>query len=52
MQVNAVQSEMNSLHRVYNNCLMTSVDNWMGMAPAEKKDAFSKGTNQFCVEEK
>ena len=45
MQVNAVQNEVNSLHRLYNNCLMTAVDNWMGMAPAEKQEAFTTGTN-------
>ena len=52
MQVNAVQSELNSLHRAYNNCLMSRVDEWMGQEADQKMTSFKSGTNEFCVSEK
>ena len=52
MQVNAVQSQLNSLHRAYNNCLMSSVDNWMSMDAESKKNSFKGGVVEFCSTER
>ena len=52
MQVNAVQAQLNSLHKTYNNCLMNSVDAWMNNSAAQRSDQFEGGAVEFCVEEK
>ena len=47
-----MQSDINSLHRAYNNCLVAKVDEWMSMAPVQKQEAWAKGTDQFCIDER
>ena len=50
--MNAVQSQLNSLHRAYNNCLMSSVDEWMSMDADSKKNSFNGGNREFCATER
>ena len=52
MQVNAIQAELNSLHKAYNNCLKSRVNDWMAMEPAQRSDTIGRGENEFCVDEK